>query len=85
MSKAHNSHYSIHPRSTKRYYGLREEYWLHGMKKDIAKFVSECLNCQRAKVEHQRPSGLTQDIEIPTWKWEEANMDFVVGLPLTRK
>ena len=24
-------------------------------------------------------------IEIPTWKWEAINMDFVVGLPMTRK
>ena len=24
-------------------------------------------------------------IEIPTWKWEAINMDFVVGLPKTRK
>ena len=55
------------------------------MKKDIAKFVSGCHSCQQVKAEHQRPGGLTQDIEIPTWKWEEINMDFVVGLPKTRK
>ncbi|KAH0775084.1 hypothetical protein KY290_012221 [Solanum tuberosum] len=35
--------------------------------------------------EHQGPGGLTQDIDIPTWKWEEVNMDFVVGLPRTRR
>ena len=55
------------------------------MKKDIAKFVSEYPNCQQVKVEHQRPGGLAQNIEIPTWKWEDINMDFVVGLPKTRK
>ena len=32
-----------------------------------------------------KPGGLTQSIEIPTWKWEAINMDFVVGLPGTRK
>ena len=85
MSEAHNSHYSIHPGSTKMYRDLREVYWWHGMKKDIAKFVSECPNCQQVKVEHQRPGGLAQDIEIPTWKWEDVNMDFVVGLPRTRR
>ncbi|MDE0547703.1 integrase zinc binding domain-containing protein, partial [Microbacterium sp. C7(2022)] len=53
------------------------------MKKDIAKFVSNCHNCQQVKAEHQRPGGLAQNIEIPTWKWEEINMDFVIGLPNT--
>jgi len=35
------------------------------------------------KVEHQRLGGLAQNIEIPMWKWEMINMDFVVGLPRT--
>ncbi|KAF3662284.1 Zinc ion binding, putative isoform 1 [Capsicum annuum] len=33
------------------------------------------------KVEYQRPSGALQKIDIPTWKWEEVNMDFLTGLP----
>ena len=32
-----------------------------------------------------KPGGLTQSIEIPTWKGEAINMDFVVCLPRTRK
>ncbi|WMV25401.1 hypothetical protein MTR67_018786 [Solanum verrucosum] len=55
------------------------------MKRDIAKFVARCSNFQQVKVEHQGTGGLTQDIGIPTWKWEEVNMDFVVGLPRTRR
>ncbi|KAH0644862.1 hypothetical protein KY284_032746 [Solanum tuberosum] len=70
---------------TKMYRDLREVYWWNGMKKDIAEFISKCPNCQQVKVEHQRPGGLLQNIPIPTWKWEEVNMDFVVGLPRTRR
>ena len=55
------------------------------MRRDIADFVSRCLCCQQVKAEHQGPGGLTQDIDMPTWKWEEINMDFVVGLPRTRR
>ena len=53
------------------------------MKKDIAEFVSKCLTCQRIKVEHQRPFGPLQPLDIPKWKWEPIAMDFVVGLPRT--
>ncbi|GKG55133.1 hypothetical protein Tco_0563120, partial [Tanacetum coccineum] len=32
------------------------------------------------KAEHQRPSGLLQQPEIPVWKWEGIAMDFVTKL-----
>ncbi|GJY06718.1 reverse transcriptase domain-containing protein [Tanacetum coccineum] len=35
------------------------------------------------KAEHQRPSGLLQQPEIPIWKWEGIAMDFVTKLPRT--
>ncbi|GJT65399.1 putative reverse transcriptase domain-containing protein [Tanacetum coccineum] len=31
---------------------------------------------QREKAEHQKPSGLLQQPEIPEWKWEKITMDF---------
>ncbi|GJT82017.1 putative reverse transcriptase domain-containing protein [Tanacetum coccineum] len=33
------------------------------------------------KAEHQKPSGLLQQPEIPEWKWEKITMDLVVKLP----
>ncbi|WMV08642.1 hypothetical protein MTR67_002027 [Solanum verrucosum] len=65
------------------YCNLWEMYWWNGMKKDIAKFVAKCPNCQQVKVEHLKQGGLSQDISIPTWKWEDLNMDFIVGSPHT--
>ncbi|KAH0633127.1 hypothetical protein KY284_035913 [Solanum tuberosum] len=79
------SRYSIHPGATKMYRDLREVYWWNGMKRDIADFVAKCPNCQQVKVEHQKPGGMTQEIDIPTWKWEVINMDFITGLPRTRR
>ncbi|XP_070057278.1 uncharacterized protein [Nicotiana tomentosiformis] len=63
------------------YHDVKEQYWWDNMKKSIAEFVAQCPNCQQVKIEHQKPSGLIQNIEIPTWKWEVINMDFIIGLP----
>nr|GEU36588.1 retrotransposon protein, putative, Ty3-gypsy subclass [Tanacetum cinerariifolium] len=83
MHESHKSKYSIHPGSDKMYPDLKKLYWWPNMKVDIATFVSKCLTCAKVKAEHQKPSGLLQQPEIPKWKWEEITMDFVSGLPRT--
>ncbi|GJT73688.1 putative reverse transcriptase domain-containing protein [Tanacetum coccineum] len=70
MDEAHKSKYSVHTGADKMYYDLRDGYWWSGMKKDIVVYVSRCLTCLKVKAEHQRPSGLLQQLEIPEWKWE---------------
>ncbi|GJX15870.1 putative reverse transcriptase domain-containing protein [Tanacetum coccineum] len=64
MNEAHATRYSIHPGVDKMYYDLRGLYWWPGMKKDIAMYVSKCLTCSKVKAEHQKPSGLLQQLEI---------------------
>jgi hypothetical protein len=55
------------------------------MKVEIAKFVNQCLICQKTKIEHQKPAGMLQPLDILEWKWDSISMDFVVGLPRTLK
>ena len=62
------------------YHDLRELYWLEGIKKNIAEFVANYPNCTHVKVEHLKFVGLLQEIQVPTWKWKDMNIDFVVGL-----
>ncbi|GJU55143.1 putative reverse transcriptase domain-containing protein [Tanacetum coccineum] len=81
MDEAHTSRYSVHPGADKMYYDLRDLYWWPGMKRDIAEYVSRCLTCSKIKAEHQKPSGLLQQPEIPEWKWEKITMDLVTKLP----
>ncbi|GJY85898.1 putative reverse transcriptase domain-containing protein [Tanacetum coccineum] len=48
---------------------------------NIATYVSKCLTCAKVKAEHQRPSGLLVQPDIPQWKWDNITMDFVTKLP----
>ncbi|GJX22474.1 putative reverse transcriptase domain-containing protein [Tanacetum coccineum] len=36
------------------------------------------------QAEHQKPSGLLVQLEIPEWKWEKITMDYVTKLPKTQ-
>ena len=55
------------------------------MKKEIAAFVARCDNCCRVKAIHLKPAGILQPLSIPSWKWDDISMDFIVGLPITEK
>ncbi|KAD5803257.1 hypothetical protein E3N88_14617 [Mikania micrantha] len=83
FDEAHKTKYSVHPGADKMYQDLRGFYWWPGMKKDIAEYVGQCLTCAKVKAEHQRPSGLLEQPEIPLWKWEQIAMDFITKLPRT--
>ncbi|GKD55411.1 putative reverse transcriptase domain-containing protein [Tanacetum coccineum] len=81
MNESHKSKYSIHPGSEKMYHDLKMLYWWPNMKADIATYVSKCLTYTKVKAEHQRPSGLLVQPDIPEWKWENITMDFITKLP----
>ncbi|GKA06609.1 putative reverse transcriptase domain-containing protein [Tanacetum coccineum] len=81
MHESHKSKYSIHPGSDKMYQDMKKLYWWPNMKADIATYVSKCLTCAKVKAEHQRPSGLLVQSEIPQWKWVNITIYFVMKLP----
>ncbi|GKD49180.1 putative reverse transcriptase domain-containing protein [Tanacetum coccineum] len=80
MHESYKSKYSIHLGSDKMYQDLKLLYWWPNMKANISTYVSKCLTCAKVKDEHQKPSGLLQQPEIPVWKWERITMDFLSGL-----
>ena len=83
LDEAHLSKFSIHPGSNKMYQDLRNKFWWTRMKREIAKYVSECDTCQRVKASHLKSAGTLQPLPIPSGKWEDISMDFIVGLPNT--
>ncbi|GKC28498.1 putative reverse transcriptase domain-containing protein, partial [Tanacetum coccineum] len=83
MHESHKSKYPVHPSSDKIYQDMKKLYWWPNMKADIATYVSKCLTCLKVKAEHQKPSSLLVQPEIPQWKWDNITMDFVTKLPRT--
>jgi hypothetical protein len=67
MDEAHCSRYSIHRGTNKMYQDLKNFWWTQ-MKREIARYVSECDTCQRVKADHLRPAGNLHPLSIPEWK-----------------
>eukprot|EP00253_Pinus_taeda_P011610 PITA_11610 len=85
LNEFHTSHYAGHPGYQKMLTALRKEYYWPGMKKHVVEYLARCLECQQIKTEHQHPAGLLQPLPIPEWKWEIISMDFITGLPKTKR
>ena len=84
LREFHCSRFVVYPDGTKMYQDLRRQYYWSGMKRHVGDFVRQCLTCQQVKVEHQKPAGLLQPLEVAKWKWEHVTMDFVTHLPRTQ-
>jgi hypothetical protein len=82
LDEAHTTRYFIHPGSTKMYHDLRQQFWWIRMKHEAARYVSECDTYRKVKSNYMKPVGLLQPLSILEWKWDNINMDFIVGLPL---
>jgi hypothetical protein len=85
MDEAHCSWYSIHSGTNKMYQDLRKNFWWTRMKREIARYVSECDTYRRIKADHLRPARNLQPLSILEWKWENICMDFIVGLSRTSR
>ena len=85
LDECHNSKISIHPGVSKMYNDIKHTFWWRSMKRDISLYVSRCSTCQQVKSDQQKLAGLLQPLEIPDWKWEQISMDFIDGLPRTRR
>jgi hypothetical protein len=85
LDEAHLSKFSMHPGSNKMYHDLRSLYWWTQMTIEIAKYVAQCDTYQRIKASHLKVVGTLQPLPVPSWKWEDIFMDFIVGLPNTSR
>ena len=64
---------------------LKKYFYWPNTKKEVGDYVAQCFTCQQVKSIHQHPIGLLHPISIHEWKWETITMDFIIGLPKTKK
>jgi hypothetical protein len=77
--------YTGHPGYQKMITATRKQFYWLGLKKDVAKYLAQCIECQQIKAEHRHPAGLLHPLPIPEWKWETISMDFITGLPTSTR
>jgi hypothetical protein len=85
MDELHKRPYTGHPGYQKMITATRKQFYWPGLKKDVAKYLAQCIECQQVKAEHRHPAGLLHPLPIPEWKWETISMDFITGLPTSTK
>ncbi|WVZ71016.1 LOW QUALITY PROTEIN: hypothetical protein U9M48_019643 [Paspalum notatum var. saurae] len=65
LDEAHTSLFTMHPGSNKMYQDLKQKFWWTRMKREIAKYVSECDICRRVKADHLKPAGMLRPLAVP--------------------
>jgi hypothetical protein len=63
---------------------LASHFFWPKMRRDVERFVSRCTTCQKAK-SRLNPHGLYISFPISSIPWADISMDFVLGLPRTKR
>ena len=54
------------------------------IRRDVERYVARCATCQKAK-SRLNPHGLYMPLPVPSTPWTDISMDFVLGLPRTKR
>jgi hypothetical protein len=63
---------------------LHEHFFWPKMKRDVERVCARCITCRQAK-SRVLPHGLYTPLPVPSAPWVDISMDFVLGLPRSRK
>lgn len=84
LEEAHKGGLMGHLGRDKTYHMLHTHFFWPHMLKDVERLVKKCLECLKAK-SRVKPHGLYTPLPIPIAAWEDISMDFIIGLPRTKK
>ncbi|RZB42390.1 Transposon Tf2-9 polyprotein [Glycine soja] len=60
---------------------VTENFHWPGIREDVIRHVSQCLNCQQTKYETKKSASLLCPLPVPYRPWEDLSLDFITGLP----
>ncbi|XP_035539637.1 uncharacterized protein LOC109000794 [Juglans regia] len=63
---------------------LHEHFFWPHMKRDVERICEKCITCKQAKSK-LKSHGLYTPLPIPSEPWTDISMDFVLGLPRTKR
>lgn len=63
---------------------LSENFYWPKLRHDVERYVQRCVTSHKAKSK-LNPHGLYTPLPVPNAPWEDISMDFVLGLPRTRR
>jgi hypothetical protein len=63
---------------------LAAHFFWPKMRRDVERYVSRCTTCNKAK-SRLNPHGLYMPLPVPSVHWEDIFIDFVLGLPRTKR
>ena len=62
---------------------LATHFFWPKMRRDVERSIARCTTCQAKS--RLNPHGLYMPLPVPSVPWEDISMDFVLGLPRTKK
>jgi hypothetical protein len=77
----HDSPVGGHPGRTKTLEILSRHYYWPQMYDTVRRFVGSCHTCHRSKASREAYSGLLRPLPVPSQRWKDISIDFVVDLP----
>jgi hypothetical protein len=84
LQKAHGDGLMGHFGAKKTEEVLSTHFFWPKMRRDVERFVGQCTTCQKDK-SRLNPHGLYMPLPIPSISWVDISMDFVLGLPRTKR
>lgn len=85
LYELHDAPYSGHPGVSKTLKAVSSMYWWPSLKQYVQNYIQQCGSCQRVKASQLVPAGTLQPLPIPENPWDSVSMDFITGLPKTKR
>ena len=85
LEEVHDAIYSGHFGVAKTKKTAQRPFWWPTMLDDVRQHVTTCEVCRSVKPSNQVPAGEAQSLQIPGRRWESVSVDFIAGLPKTKR